>query len=222
MDASFSAIVGHMGPAAIGVASALLLMALASLAVFFERLYTYARSRRASRAFAPEARALLEADDTEGLARRAQDSRGHLARLLAAGAATYLRSSRSPSALSPVEATRRELTRQHEVLEADLRRGMSVIASVGSIAPFVGLLGTVFGIITAFQGIAQEGSGGLGAVSLGISEALYETALGLIVAIPAVLAYNWLSSQADALSLALEQAKGEFLDVLKTHHGRSA
>lgn len=215
-------LLNHMGPAAIGVASTLVLMAVASLAVFFERTFAYWRSGRASRAFAVEARALLEADDTEGLVRKAEANRGHLAKLLAAGAKTYLAAQQKPSSLSPVEATRRELHRKTEALAADVRRGMGIIASVGSIAPFVGLLGTVFGIITAFQGIAKEGSGGLGSVSLGISEALYETALGLVVAIPAVLAFNWLSSQADGILLALEQARGEFLDFLEARHGKQA
>lgn len=213
-------LLNHMGPAAIGVASTLVLMAVASLAVFFERTFAYWRSGRASRAFAVEARALLEADDTEGLVRKAEANRGHLAKLLAAGAKTYLAAQQKPSSLSPVEATRRELHRKTEALAADVRRGMGIIASVGSIAPFVGLLGTVFGIITSFQGIAKEGSGGLGSVSLGISEALYETALGLVVAIPAVLAFNWLSSQADGILLALEQARGEFLDFLEARHGK--
>ena len=217
-----SQIVGHMGPAAIGVASTLVLMALASLAIFFERLFAYARSRSASRQFAVEARALLEADDAEALVKKAEGNKGHLAKLLAAGAKTYLATRDKPSSLSPVEATRRELNRKTEALAADVRRGMNVIASVGSIAPFVGLLGTVFGIITAFQGIAKEGSGGLGSVSLGISEALYETALGLVVAIPAVLAYNWLSAQADTILLALEQACGEFIDFLEARHGKQA
>ena len=215
---SVSKIVEHMGPPAIAVASTLLLMALASLAIFFERLFAYWRSRSASRTFAAEARSLLENDDTEGLVKRAEGNHGHLAKLLSAGAKAYLAAKEKPSALSPVEATRRELARKSEALAADVRRGMNIIASVGSIAPFVGLLGTVFGIITAFQGIAKEGSGGLGSVSLGISEALYETALGLVVAIPAVLAFNWLSSQADSLLLALEQARGEFLDFLEARH----
>lgn len=222
MDSSLSQIVGHMGPAAIGVASVLLLMALASLAVFFERLFAYARSRAASRKFAAEARALLEADDAEGLVKKSGDNQSHLAQLLGVGAKTYLSASKLQTSLSPVEATRRELLRKHEALTADVRRGMNVIASVGSIAPFVGLLGTVFGIISAFQGIAKEGSGGLGSVSLGISEALYETALGLVVAIPAVLAYNWLSAQADTILLALEQARGEFIDFLEARHGKQA
>jgi biopolymer transport protein ExbB len=215
-------IFNHMGPPAIAVASTLLLMALAALAISFERLFAITRSRLASRRFAARARALLDAGDTAALVREADANRSHLAKLLAAGTKAYLAQTQKPSSLSPVEATRRELLRQTEAIAADVRRGMSVIASVGSIAPFVGLLGTVFGIITAFQGIAKEGSGGLGAVSLGISEALYETALGLVVAIPAVLLFNWLSTQADALMLKLEQARGEFLDFLEARHGGAA
>lgn len=220
---NFQEIVSHMGPPAIAVASALILMAVTALAIFFERLYAYWRSQRANRAFVAEARKLIDADDTETLAAKAEAMKAsHLATLLGSGAKTYLESSKKQSALSPVEATRRELHRKTEALAADVRRGMSVLASVGSIAPFVGLLGTVFGIITAFQGIAKEGSGGLGSVSLGISEALYETALGLVVAIPAVLAYNWLSGKADGIVLALEQARGEFLDHLESRHGKAA
>jgi biopolymer transport protein ExbB len=222
MDSSLQQIIGHMGVPAIAVASTLLVMALASLAIFFERLFAYWRSRAASRRFAAEARALLETGDTEGLIQRAEANKGHLAKLLAAGAKTYLQAKSKPTGLAPIEATRRELLRKTEALSADVRRGMNIIASVGSIAPFVGLLGTVFGIITAFQGIAKEGSGGLGSVSLGISEALYETALGLVVAIPAVLAFNWLSAQADGILLALEQARGEFLDFLETRHEKPA
>ena len=220
---NFQEIVSHMGPPAIAVASALILMAVTALAIFFERLYAYWRSQRANRAFVAEARKLIDADDTETLAAKAETMKSsHLATLLGSGAKTYLESSKKQSALSPVEATRRELHRKTEALAADVRRGMSVLASVGSIAPFVGLLGTVFGIITAFQGIAKEGSGGLGSVSLGISEALYETALGLVVAIPAVLAYNWLSGKADSIVLALEQARGEFLDHLESRQGKAA
>lgn len=212
-----SDILAHMGPPAIAVASTLLLMALASLAVFFERLWAYGRSRRASRVFAAKARTLIESENHDELIKQAESApSSHLARLLAAGSKAWLEAGKKKSrSLPPVEATRRELTRQGEALAADVRRGMSVLASVGSIAPFVGLLGTVFGIITSFQGIAKEGAGGLGAVSMGISEALYETALGLIVAIPAVLMYNWLSSQGDAIVLALDNARSEFVDVLE-------
>jgi biopolymer transport protein ExbB len=216
----FGKILGHMGVPAMTIASVLLLMALASLAVFFERLFAYQRSRSASRKFALEARALLDADQTDALVKKADEEKhSHLAKLLGTGARTYLSAAKKGGKVSPIELTKRELDRTTESLAADVKRGMGVLASVGSVAPFVGLLGTVFGIITAFQGIAKEGSGGLGSVSLGIAEALVETAFGLMVAIPAVLAYNWLSTQGDTIMLALEQARGEFIDFLETRHG---
>lgn len=215
----FGKILGHMGVPAMSVAAVLLLMALASLAVFFERLVAYWRSRSASRRFATEAKQLLDTDQPDVLAKKAEEvEHSHLARLLGTGAKTYLAAAKKGGAVPPIELTRRELERKTELLAADVRRGMGVLASVGSVAPFVGLLGTVFGIITAFQGIAKEGSGGLGAVSLGIAEALVETAFGLMVAIPAVLAYNWLSTQADGIMLTLDDARGEFIDFLEAKH----
>src|SRR6185503_13264592 len=122
--------------------------------------------------------------------------RGHLPRLVQSGLTVYaqMRATAEDGGLSPAERTRRHLERTVEELSADLRRGLAVLASVGSVAPFVGLLGTVVGIISAFQGIASSGSGGLSSVAAGISEALVETALGLAVAIPAVLAFNYLSN----------------------------
>ncbi len=190
-------IIGHMGAFALSITVVLLVMALASLAVFFERLWAYARSRSASKVFAREARPLLEANDTRSLQTKAQAAKNsHLARLILGGLKTFEASkARAASSVPPAELTRRELMRHSDALAADVRRGMGVLASVGSVAPFVGLLGTVVGIIDAFQGIAKEGSGGLGAVSAGISEALVVTAVGLLVAIPAVLAYNWLSTR---------------------------
>jgi biopolymer transport protein ExbB len=91
---------------------------------------------------------------------------------------------------------------------------------VGSVAPFVGLLGTVVGIIAAFQGIAAAGSGGLGAVSAGIAEALVETALGLVVAIPAVLFFNYLTSRVNGIELALDRSASELLDEMQYHFGK--
>src|SRR5204863_3018455 len=126
------------------------------------------------------------------------------------------------STRSPAERTRRYLERLLEELGADLRRGMAVLASVGSVAPFVGLLGTVVGIITAFQGIASTGSGGLSSVSAGISEALVETALGLAVAIPAVLAYHYLTNDITRDQGALTRSAGELLDSIEDWAQREA
>src|SRR4029453_6958531 len=130
------------------------------------------------------------------------------------------------SSLAPSDRTRRFMERYLDDMGADLRRGLAILASGGSVAPlilppggvvapFVGLLGTVLGIITAFQGIASSGSGGLSSVSAGISEALIETALGLAVAIPAVLAYNYLSTKIARDEGALNAAAGELLDTIE-------
>jgi len=209
-------ILRQMDVFALTVVSVLALMAVATLAVFVERLWVLARSRAASRRFAVAAGELLDRRDLDGFVAEAASHKGsHLATLLGAGVRAYLGALDKPGALSPVELARRELERRTEQVAADVKRGMSVLASVGSVAPFVGLLGTVVGIIASFQGIAREGSGGLGAVSAGIAEALIVTALGLVVAIPAVLMFNLLSTRSDTLLLALDQSRGELVDHLE-------
>jgi biopolymer transport protein ExbB/biopolymer transport protein TolQ len=95
---------------------------------------------------------------------------------------------------------------------AELKENLGVLATIGATAPFVGLLGTVVGIITAFQGIAATGSGGLGAVSAGISEALVETALGLVVAIPAVWFYNYLTGRIEYFNVEMDNSSSELVD----------
>jgi biopolymer transport protein ExbB len=208
----------HLGVPAIVVALLLLTMGVASLAVFVERLWMLRRSRAASRKFAamlvrdfrPSAvgQVLVEAEGLDA---------SHLARLVRFGLVNYreAQSAYEGHGLTPVESMRRELERRVEELSADLKSGLAVLASVGSVAPFVGLLGTVLGIISAFRGIAETGSGGLSAVSAGIAEALVETALGLAVAIPAVLAFNYLSTAIASEELALSNAAGELVDKVE-------
>jgi biopolymer transport protein ExbB len=196
----------EMQPFAMAIVAVLGLMFVAMITVFVERVFIYWKSRRSSRTFAQQAGSLLEAQNHEGLLKLSAAYPGsHLAQLLASGMKTYVAAKKKPGELGPMELTRRDMLRKTEAISSDVRRGHNVLASVGSVSPFVGLLGTVIGIIAAFQGIATEGSGGLGAVSAGIAEALIVTALGLLVAIPAVLAFNMLSARADALLSALEQ-----------------
>jgi biopolymer transport protein ExbB len=206
------------------IAFALVLMAVASIAVVVERTIALARSNAETRRFVKEAQPLLDAWDTRGLVAAADRYRvSALARLVGAAMRRFLRAESEPEGnLSPVELARREVDRRREALSADLRRGLSVLASVGSVAPFVGLLGTVVGIITAFQSIATTGSGGLGAVSAGIAEALVVTALGLSVAIPSVLFFNWLTGKITAVEAALERGSGELLDDMENQHGRAS
>ncbi len=218
MGFSFGEMWSHMGWPAVTVAIVLLAMGLSSLTVFIERILTLRRSRQASRAFAAETGGHLRADMVETVIEEAgKYPRGHLPHLVKAALAHYrhARDTADVSVVPPAERTRRYMERYLEDMGGDLRRGLSVLASVGSVAPFVGLLGTVLGIITAFQGIASSGSGGLSSVSAGISEALIETALGLAVAIPAVLAYNYLSTQIARDEGALNAAAGELLDSIE-------
>jgi biopolymer transport protein ExbB len=213
----------HMQPFAWVIVISLALMALVSISVFVERLWVYRRSRRLSRVFAGKAGPLLERGDHAGLIALADQHRAsHLAGMIGEGMRAYVGAKARPGELPPVELTRRELARRSEAISADVRKGHSALASVGSVGPFVGLLGTVVGIIASFQGISKEGSGGLSAVSAGIAEALVVTAIGLLVAIPAVLMFNMLSTKADQLLLALDQSKGELLDYLENHGDGSA
>jgi biopolymer transport protein ExbB len=99
---------------------------------------------------------------------------------------------------------------------------MNVVATVGSLAPFVGLLGTVVGIIGAFQGIGAAGSAGIAPIMRGISEALIETAFGLLVAIPSVIAFNYLNARISGIETALARSAGELLDELENHLGPRA
>ena len=112
------------------------------------------------------------------------------------------------------DSVARALERQGQREVLSLKRGYGVLATVGSTAPFVGLLGTVMGIVNAFQMMAAAGSGGLGTVSAGIAEALITTAFGLLVAIPAVMAYNYLQGWVDARTIDIAESSNEFLDIV--------
>lgn len=223
MQVNFLEVWQHMGLPALVVAVVLFVMGLASLTVFVERLLTLWVSRQASRRFSAKVADDMNAGNFDAVITASdQFKRGHLARIVRTGLATYRHAEQTAdvSGLTPFDQTQRYIERYMEEIAADLRRGLAVLASTGSTAPFVGLLGTVLGIISAFQGIAATGSGGLSAVSAGIAEALVETALGLSVAIPAVLAFNYLSGKIGREELLLKNAAGELLDTIEDHAER--
>jgi biopolymer transport protein ExbB/biopolymer transport protein TolQ len=111
-----------------------------------------------------------------------------------------------------IEASKRALERAEAIVHAELKRGVSALATIGSTAPFVGLFGTVVGIINAFKGIAAEKSTGLGAVAGGISEALVTTAIGLFVAIPAVWMYNFFTNKIESFDVEMGNSSSELID----------
>jgi biopolymer transport protein ExbB len=221
MSFNLTQILHHMGPLGMVIAGFLITMAVACIGVTLERLLMLARARRESRLFAADAKLLIDEWCLDELVKTAM-ARKHspLARLLGEITARHQHAVHHRSGgMKPVELARNEAERAKEALGLDLRRGMAILATTGSIAPFVGLLGTVVGIIAAFQGIAASGSGGIGAISAGIAEALVETALGLLVAIPAVLMFNFLTGKINALELALARSAGELLDEMEDHDG---
>jgi biopolymer transport protein ExbB len=212
-----------MSPLSKAIFGVLLLMAVLSIGVTVERWIAFNRSGKESRLFAQGAAPLIDewrVAEVAELAKKHEASA--LARLFAATIQRYLRGVDEPDGrMTPVELARNESERRKEQLAAELRRGMSIVATVGSIAPFVGLLGTVVGIIAAFQGIGAAGSAGMAAISTGIAEALVETAFGLMVAIPAVIMFNYLTGRVATIELALGRSVGELLDEMENHHGRA-
>jgi biopolymer transport protein ExbB/TolQ len=136
--------------------------------------------------------------------------------VIAAGLSAY-KGTRSADKDLCFESVARALERQQARELVALKRGYGWLATVGSTAPFVGLLGTVMGIVTAFEKMAASGSGGLGTVSAGIAEALITTAFGLLVAIPAVMAFNYLAGWSDQRAVDISESSNEFLDVVARH-----
>jgi biopolymer transport protein ExbB len=203
------------------IACVLAVMSVYSLGVMAERLVTYARATSASRQYAEQLRGMLPSrkyGDAVALAKKLK--RGHLSKVLGLAIEEYERGmvalhSKGPDDVGDfdvIAAVNRAIDRSSMRTVADLRRGLGALATVGSTAPFVGLLGTVAGIITAFQSMAATGSGGLGSVSAGIAEALVTTAFGLLVAIPAVMMFNYLTNRVEDMQVDINDSANELVD----------
>src|SRR5271154_6867119 len=178
----------NMGWAAKIVVVLMFFMSAWSIGVMIDRAVTFNAARKQSREFAPAvAGALREGKLDEAIKIADRFSKSHLAKVVVAGLQEF-RAHQMSSDISgeEIEASKRALERAEAIVHAELKRGVSTLATIGSTGPFVGLFGTVVGIINAFRGIATEKSAGLGAVAGGISEALVTTAVGLFVAVPAV------------------------------------
>jgi biopolymer transport protein TolQ len=199
---------------------ALAIMSVASLVVMAERIIVFRKTRKDSRNFAAKMGAILAKGDLQQAANTNMGKDiGHLGRVIGSGLTAY-RISPSDKEVA-VESVARALERQAQREVQSFKRGLGVLATVGSTAPFVGLLGTTMGIVNAFQLMAAAGSGGLGTISAGIAEALITTAFGLLVAIPAVMAYNFLQGWVDARSVDISESSNEFLDVVARNLGGS-
>jgi biopolymer transport protein ExbB len=223
MSFNIGHIIASMSPLSLAIALVLVVMAVLSIGVAVERWLAFRRSVNDTKLFVKAAAPLIDEWKVDDLIQVAEKHpHSALARLFAAVSRRYSRAVGEPEGgLTPVELARNEAERQKEKSGVELRRGLNILATVGSIAPFVGLLGTVIGIIAAFQGIGSAGSGGIAAVSTGIAEALVETAFGLMVAIPAVVLFNYLNARVTGMEIALARSLGELLDEMENHYGHA-
>ena len=192
----------------------LFVMSAWSIGVMIDRVIAFNGARNQSRQFAPAvAGALREGKLDEAIKIADRYSKSHLAKVVVAGLQEF-RAHQLSSDISgeEIEASKRALERAEAIVHAELKRGISSLATIGSSAPFVGLFGTVLGIINAFKGISTEKSTGLGAVAGGISEALVTTAVGLFVAIPAVWAFNYFTNRVEAFDVEMGNSSSELID----------
>ena len=207
-----------MGWVAKAIGIILIIMSMWSFGVAIERYYTFFQARKQSKLYAPQvARHLKEGrlKDALQVSQSKTYQYSHLAKVVLSGLQEYQFQHDSGANLSRddlVDTVRRAIQRATALTSNDLKKGIPSLATIGATAPFVGLLGTVVGIITAFQGIAATGSGGLGSVSAGISEALVETALGLVVAIPAVWLYNYFTGRLEYFNVEMDNSSSELVD----------
>ena len=216
MDVSMLGLWRSMGYFAKGIVFVLAAMSIYSLTIMVSKWWSLRRAQKETIKFAPEFSQFLEEDNlTEAINLAESYKRSHVALVLggALGEVKPLIQDGSVT-VADINSAERAVERNMLLEITNLKRGLAVLATVGATAPFVGLLGTTMGIVNAFQGMAVSGSGGLASIGGGISEALITTAFGLIVAIPAVWAYNYFTTKIDNLTAEMTYVSKEMIDYL--------
>jgi biopolymer transport protein ExbB/biopolymer transport protein TolQ len=213
-----------MGWLARGVVIILAVLSAWSIGVMIDRYIAFNAARKQSREFAPAvAGCLKEGKIEEAISVAEQNKKSHLAKVVEAGLQEFRAHGVSHElAGEQIESSRRACERAEAIVNAELKRGLSGLATIGATAPFVGLFGTTVGIINAFQGMSTEKTAGLSAVAGGISEALVTTAFGLFVAVPAVWAYNYFTNKVEAFAIEMTNSSSELIDYfIKQQNARS-
>jgi len=207
-----------MGWFAKGVVIVMAIMSVWSLTVMIQKFFQFQRSQAETRKFAPQfSRAIQEENLDQAISLAEKNKKSHVSRVLGEALAEVkpLLRDRATITAADINSAERAVERQMLIVLSEFKRGTGILATVGSTAPFVGLLGTTMGIVNAFTGMAQAGaSGGLAGISAGIAEALITTAMGLLVAIPAVWAYNYFTTKIENLSVEMTYTSKELIDYL--------
>src|SRR5450631_3010931 len=211
----------QMGLLAKAVVIILFIMSGWSIGVMIDRWMAFNAARNQSRSFAPAvAGALREGKIDEAIKVGERNKKSHLAKVVTAGLQEFRAHGESADIPGEqIEASKRALERAEAITHAELKRGLSGLATIGSTAPFIGLLGTVVGILNAFKEISTQKATGLGAVAGGISEALVTTAIGLFVAIPAVMMFNYFSNKVEAFDVEMDNSSSELIDYFLKRRG---
>jgi biopolymer transport protein ExbB/TolQ len=205
-----------MGAVAKTVAIILIFLSVVTIYLFIERQLVFARAKRKSLQVAPKIADLMKKGQLKealAVASKKENKSSHLARVTAAGIEEFLSSRETNLSLEEqIESAQRGCSRAQAIFTQELKRGLSVMATIATSSPFIGLFGTIFGIINAFRGMAMTGSGGIGAVAAGIAEALITTAFGIGVAIIALWTFNTLNSRIDVYNTEMENTTSEIVD----------
>jgi biopolymer transport protein ExbB/TolQ len=199
------------------------LMSIYSLGLMIERWLTFRAAKKQSLEFAIQATKFLKQNKVkEIIALSKTYKKSHLAKVLSAGLYEFTYETENPgtpAGFDVIEAAKRAIDRTTAMTYAELKRGLGGLATIGSTAPFIGLFGTVFGIIHAFESMALTGGGGLSSVAGGIAEALYTTAVGLGVAIPAVWMYNYFMNRIERFNVEMSNSSNELIDYFIKQRG---
>ena len=192
----------------------LFVMSAWSIGVMIDRFIAFSTARKQSRQFAPlVAGALKDGKIDEAISIADHNKHSHLAKVVGAGLQEF-------KGDQGIESSQRALERAAAIVHAELKRGIGGLATIGATAPFVGLFGTVVGIINAFQGIAQAKATGLAAVAGGIAEALVVTAVGLFVAVPAVWMFNYFTGKVESFDVEMDNSSSELIDYFIKRVGK--
>jgi biopolymer transport protein ExbB/TolQ len=214
-----------MGAVAKTVAIMLIARSIISIYMLIERLLVFSRAKKRSREIAPKLADLLKSNnlkDALALSSKKDNKGSHLARVTAAGIQAIMEGKDSKLSFEEqIETASRGSERAKVLFNQELRRGLPILATIATSAPFVGLFGTIFGIINAFRGMQLTGSGGIGAVAGGISEALITTAIGIGVAVLALWVFNTLNSRIEIYDAEMENTSSQVVDFfIKSGEGR--
>src|SRR6059036_2127167 len=202
------------------VVGILFVLSVYSFGVMIDRALMYSAARKQSRIFVQQvAGALKDGKLDEAIAIAERNKKSHIAKVVATGLSEFQSASQQVSDSDVIDAAKRGLERSIAIVHAEMKRGLSALATIGSTAPFVGLFGTVVGILNAFKGIQAEKATGLSAVAGGIAEALVTTAVGLLVAIPAVMMFNYLTGRVEAFDVEMDNSSSELIDYFLKRRG---